>query len=151
MAKLLQGLGRGLCCAPAWPGLASAAAPGGAHPVLGSEPLGTGYLLQLTLGLAVVLLGILVLAWLMRRLNRMQSSAGDSLRVLGGLALGARERMVLVQVGETQLLLGVAPGRVQTLHVLERPLSEEPVAVGESGADSFTRRLQAALGRRGVA
>lgn len=137
-----------LLAASLWPGLVGAGEPGAARQALGAEPLGTGYLMQLTLGMAVVLVGIVALAWLLRRVNRLQSAAGGNLRVLGGMALGARERLVLVQVGETQLLLGVAPGRVQTLHVLDQALSEAPDAPGESGLESFKTRLQAAVRRR---
>lgn len=88
----------------------------------GGEGMGAAYLLKFSLGLAVVLAAVLALAWLLRRVGRLQSSAGGALRTLGGLSLGPRERAVLVQVGETQLLLGVAPGHVKTLHVLERSI-----------------------------
>jgi flagellar protein FliO/FliZ len=82
---------------------------------------------QLTLGMLMVLALIVGLAWVLKRTGRFQMAAGGGLRVLGGLSMGARERVVLLQVGETQLLVGVAPGRVQTLHVLEQPL---PVGAG---------------------
>jgi len=86
--------------------------------------LGAGSLLQVLLGLVVVLALIAGAAWASRRLNRLRlGAAGSGLRVLGGLAVGARERVVLVEVGGTQLLLGVAPGRVQALHVLATPLA----------------------------
>lgn len=117
---------------------------GKAAPAL--EPLATGGLLQMLLGLLVVLALIAGLAWMMRRSGALQGGAAGSLRILGGLSMGARERIVLVQVGDKQLLLGVAPGRVQTLHVLE-----EPVALREPGrpvAGSFAANLSAAL-RRG--
>jgi flagellar protein FliO/FliZ len=86
-------------------------------------PLGTGELLQVGLGLAVVLGAIGLAAWLLHRLGRVGGALGGALRVVGGLSVGTRERVVLVQVGERQLLLGVAPGRVQTLYVLDQPLS----------------------------
>lgn len=113
-----------------------------AAPVL--EPLATGGLLNMLLGLIVVLMLIVGLAWMLRRSGALQGGAG-TLRVLGGLSMGARERVVLVQVGDTQLLLGVAPGRVQTLHVLT-----EPVVIGEtgrSGSGGFAASLSAALKR----
>ena len=86
------------------------------------DPLAMTNLWQLTLGMIVVLGLIMGIAWLLKRSGRFQIAAGGGLRVLGGLSMGTRERVVLLQVGETQLLLGVAPGRVQTLHVLEEPL-----------------------------
>jgi flagellar protein FliO/FliZ len=107
------------------------------------EAIGSGFMLQFTAGLLVVLMSVVGLAWLLRRVGRLQSSADGTLRVIGGLALGTRERVVLVQVGETQVLLGVAPGRVQAVHVLQ-----EPVVTGkesESVTGSFAVRLKEAL------
>ena len=69
-------------------------------------------------GLALVLALIVALGWAVRRFGRLPTCAKGAVRVLGGVALGARERAVLVAVGQTRLLLGVAPGQVRTLHVL---------------------------------
>ncbi|MGR9106354.1 MAG: flagellar biosynthetic protein FliO [Gammaproteobacteria bacterium] len=75
-------------------------------------------LMEWTTGLGLVILLIVGSAWLLRRVNRYSFSRGNRLRILGGLALGTRERVVLLEVGETRLLLGVAPGRIETLYVL---------------------------------
>ncbi|WP_254432022.1 flagellar biosynthetic protein FliO [Aquisalimonas sp. 2447] len=82
----------------------------------------TAALVRVVIGLLVVLLLIVALGWVMRRVGRYSSPAAGQLRVIGGVSVGTRERVVLVQVGEQQLLVGVAPGRVQTLHVLDKPL-----------------------------
>ena len=97
-------------------------------PVQTTLPLATpgvssGNLVQVTLGLLMVLALIVGIAWLLRRYGRLQSAASGSLKIIGGLSIGSRERVVLLQVGDTQLLVGVAPGRVQTLHVLDEPLT----------------------------
>ena len=116
-----------------------------AAPVLPADPVSGSGLLQMGFGLFVVLALILALAWMMRRLGGVQGGANSALRILGGLSLGTRERVVLVQVGEQQVLLGVAPGRVQTLHVLE-----QPIAVNEHNkpaTGSFAASLSAALQR----
>ncbi|EAR20659.1 flagellar biosynthetic protein FliO [Nitrococcus mobilis] len=108
-------------------------------------------LLRLTFALGVVLAAIIGLAWLLRRVVRFNHGAAGQLRILGGLAVGSRERIVLVQVGKAQLLVGVAPGRVQTLHVLDEPI--EVPAVAAPGADgrsvSFAQRLRAVLEEHG--
>lgn len=108
-------------------------------------------LLRLTLALAVVLAAIAGLAWLLRRVGRFNRSANGQLRILCGLPVGSRERIVLVQVGKTQLLLGVAPGRVQTLHVLNEPIEAPPWGTaGEDGRGaSFARRLRAMMDDHG--
>ncbi len=89
---------------PSW------AAPPALSPSLAGQWLG---------GLGLVLVLILVCLWLLQRLGRWNAPAGGQIRVLGGVSLGSRERLLVVEVGQTQLILGVAPGRVQTLHVLE--------------------------------
>jgi len=106
------------------------------------DPLAMTSLWQLTLGMVAVLGLILGIAWLLKRSGRFQMAAGGGLRVLGGLSMGTRERVVLVQVGETQLLLGVAPGRVQTLHVLEQPLDSGKPATASGFADQLGRFLK---------
>ncbi|NOZ11306.1 MAG: flagellar biosynthetic protein FliO [Gammaproteobacteria bacterium] len=88
-------------------------------------------LLQLSLGLLAVLATIGLCAWLFRRLSRFQSGTQSVLHIEAGLSLGARERVVLMRVGSRHLLLGVAPGRIQTLYVLEEGL--EDLAVGTAG------------------
>lgn len=82
------------------------------------------YLAQFVVGLVIVLLCIVVLAWLAKRLNGFQSLSGDSLQILGGLSMGSRERLVLVKVGSEQLLLGVTPGQINALHVLNQPIDK---------------------------
>ena len=104
------------------------------------DPVAMTNLWQLTLGLLVVLGLIVSIAWLLKRTGRFQIAAGGGLRVIGGLSMGSRERVVLVQAGETQLLLGVAPGRVQTLHVLEQPLQ-----LGTPGGGGFAEQLSQVL------
>lgn len=121
-----------------------------------SPGVSTGNLVQVTLGLLLVLAMIVGIAWLLRRYGRLQSAASGSLKILGGLSIGPRERVVLLQVGDTQLLVGVAPGRVQMLHVLDEPLitpeisPSSGISGGISGNDvrSFAERLSAAIKQR---
>ena len=107
------------------------------------EPAGAGSLFQVFLGLVVVLLMIGGVAWITRRFGGFHMGASGSLRVLGAMSMGPRERVVLLQVGEKQLLLGVAPGRVSTLHVLDEPLPVAPVS--NTQGDNFASRLAAVL------
>ncbi len=116
-----------------------AAAAQGPEPVLGAQRV-----VQMAIGLAVVTGLILAAAWLLRRVLGVRSGRGAGMRVLGALSLGARERAVLVEVGSRQLLLGVAPGRVETLHVLE-----EPLAIGAEERGRFDVEVRAAARRLG--
>lgn len=84
------------------------------------EPSFAGGLAQTLLGLGVVLALIWGAAWLLRRLNVGAPSAGSAIRVLATQALGQRERIVLVEVADQWLVLGVAPGRVTALSTLPK-------------------------------
>lgn len=107
-----------------WPALAAstAAAPATAGASLAGE------LLRVVLSLAGVVVLILAAGWLTRRLQQGVRPGTRRLRCVESLNVGVKERVLLVQVGERQLLLGVAPGRVSTLHVLEAPLPEPSAA-----------------------
>ncbi|MEE9423243.1 MAG: flagellar biosynthetic protein FliO [Gammaproteobacteria bacterium] len=109
----------------------------------GSDPLAFSSLVQLTLGMLTVLAIIIGLAWILKRSGRFQITAGGGLKILGGLSMGARERVVLLQVGETQLLVGVSPGSVKTLHVLDKPLVQgnETNTIGSGFAQQLSSML----------
>ncbi len=69
---------------------------------------------------------ILLLGWLLRRLRGAQMFGGSrQLKVVASLALGQRERLLVVQVGEEQRLLGVTAQQISDLGKLEQPLVAE--------------------------
>jgi flagellar protein FliO/FliZ len=107
-------------------------------------------LLQVLFGLGLVLAAIGGTAWLLRRLAPGQVAASGALRVVGGVAVGPKERVVLVDVGDTRLVLGVAPGRVATLHQMPRPAEEVP-ARQETPGEAFYLRLKDLLNKKGGA
>lgn len=102
-------------------------------------------MVKVLFALGFVVAAIFAVAWMFRRVGGLTGVASGSLRIVGGLSLGGRERVVLVQVGEQQILLGVAPGRIQSLHVLPAPIE---VAKSTFSADGFAAKLQAAITQR---
>ena len=109
-----------------------------------------GHLAQLVIGLMIVVAGILARAWVLRRMNLVNSGVGGALRVLGGVSVGQRERIVLLQVGEQQMLIGVAPGSVRTLHVLEEPI-QAPEGHVRKVEGAFAQQLSMMLKGKGGA
>ena len=77
-------------------------------------------MLQVMLGLGLVLAVIAGAAWLLRRFGGMARGAASVVKVIGGSAVGQRERVVLVEVGDTWLVVGVAPGHVTALHSMPK-------------------------------
>ncbi len=113
--------------------------------IINNEPMSGSYLFQLILGLIVVLICIIVLAWFAKRMNRLQSSTGNMLKIVGGISMGARERVVLLQVGSEQLLIGVSPGRINTLHILDAPLEDKSEGSDKTFAKNLSEKLSTVL------
>lgn len=111
------------------------------------SPVSFGGMLQVLLGLGLVLAAVAGSAWLLRRFSPGQIGAGGAVKVIGGVALGPKERLVLVEIGETWLVLGVAPGQVNTLHTLAKPEGGAFVADVQSGGGehSFSVWLKQAM------
>ena len=112
-----------------------------AAPAVGSVG---GQLTQLVLGLLLVIGLIFLLAWLMRRVQRIGPGNGQVIELVGSRALGPRDRLVLVQVGEEQILLGITPGRITPLHVLKTPVDAVKT---EAATPEFAQRLMELLGK----
>ncbi len=92
-------------------------------------------------GLLVVLAIFGVCVWAIKQLQRQQLSQGERLQIVGGLSLGMRERIVLVQAGKKQLILGVTPSRIDMLHVLEGDDCLNKLTI-EPTENSFAHKLK---------
>ena len=117
-----------------------------AEPVTQAAPMTTsaGSLVQLLLGLLLVIGLIFLLAWLMRRVQQIGPRGGQVIKVVASQALGPRDRLVLVQVGGEQILLGLSAGRISPLHVLSEPVH---LPDGEPASAEFAQRLMELLGK----
>lgn len=105
-------------------------------------------LIKVVFGLAFVVAAIFATAWFYRRYGNFNKASGNGLRIVGGLAVGNRERVVLLQVGEEQVLVGVTPNHIETLLVLKHPLTPD-ASPGKQGVDhTFAHRLADALRQR---
>ena len=95
-------------------------------------------------GLIFVLAVFFLCIWLVRKTNLFNMHSNSQMRIIGGLSLGTKERLVLVQLGSKQLVLSVCPGRVETLHVLEGDecLSDNSTKPSE---ESFATKFSAAM------
>ena len=82
-------------------------------------PLGVQSLLQTGGGLFLILLMIIGGAWLFKRYGQLPTLGKGLIRILGGVSVGPRERVMLLEVDNTRLLVGVAPGQIRTLHILD--------------------------------
>lgn len=98
----------------------------------------TGSVISLAIGVLVVIAAIFVLAWLSRRLLGVNYGGASSLRIDGGLALGSREKLVVVEVEGRRLLLGMTPGSISLVTELE-PSTHHTEQSGDGSVANRTR------------
>ncbi len=99
---------------------------------------------KLLLGLLLVIGLIFLLAWLLRRVQQLHPRGAQVIKIVSTQALGPRERLVLVQVGGEQILLGLSAGRITPLHVLEESVH---LPDAEPATPEFAQRLMELLGK----
>jgi flagellar protein FliO/FliZ len=102
-------------------------------------------LTPLLMGLLLVLALIGAAAWLLRRAGLAQPASASGLRVVTQIALGPRERLVIIEVADRRWLLGVSAAGIARLGTLP-PGSEgsvPPPAGGERSFADIIRRLAA--------
>ncbi|MGY4532503.1 flagellar protein FliO/FliZ [Pseudomonas sp. TE3786] len=126
------------------PLLSQAAEPGKAVASPMAEGGMGGQLVQVLLGLLLVIGMIFVLAWLLRRVQQIGPRGGQVIKLVATQALGPRDRLVLVQVGNEQILLGLSAGRITPLHTLKEPVHLPDVEVA---TPEFAQRLMELLGK----
>lgn len=110
-------------------------------PELGSS------LLQMVLGLAVVLILMVASLWVIKRISGPRGAASALMRVVAGASVGSRERVVILEIGSTWLVLGVAPGRVNTLAEIPRQSLPLPTE-GATTQKDFAGWLKQVMDRR---
>lgn len=104
---------------------AAAAAGGPAANIGSSLPTSPG-LFGAVFALLLVAGLILGLGWLLKRLPGSGFRPAAGLKLVASLALGPKERVVVIEVNGRQLLLGVSVGGISALHTLPEPLSPTP-------------------------
>jgi len=111
--------------------------------------LDTGSLLQMLLALAVVIVLIVGLSFAIRKFNMFTAGSSAHIRIVGGLALSNKDRLLLVQVGNEQLLISASPGRVGMVHEMREPVDVDAGASRPVNNPNFANVLLQAVTQRG--
>lgn len=104
----------------------------------------TGGVFKMVLGLAVVLAVMALITWILKRMVPGVGSRQSVIRVVGGVSVGSRERVVVLEIAGRWIVVGVASGQVSRLANLESGSSmlSDAIPTGrsmpDSGADGFT-------------
>lgn len=112
-----------------------------------ASPLSLGYFFQVALSLGFVLLLVVGAVWAMKRLSVGMPGTRSPLKLIGGTLLGGKERVVVVELGDKWLVLGVTPQSVNLLTELPRPAVDEQLPSQDAPA-KFQQWLQLALKRK---
>ncbi len=110
--------------------------------------ISTDAMLQMVIGLLLVLAVIGAIAWLLKRFAIIPSTATGVMKVIATTGVGQRERVVIVEVDNTWLVLGVAPGRVNMLHHMDKSsLDKAANTLKNLSADNFPEQLNKSMGK----
>lgn len=122
--------------------------------VLAAEPItptpdfqGYESFTQMLFGLIVVLVIIFILAGVFKRLNLVNVGGNNLINVVASHALSNKERLVLVQVGDDQILVGMSPGNIRKVHKLTSNVYKESSGPLSEGDTDFTRMLKSVLNK----
>ncbi len=111
------------------------------NPIIdGADILGLGA------SMLIVVAAVVGLGWLYTRFRFNGSGSADVINIVASRALGPKERLLLIEVANQQLLVGLTASQLSTLHTFENPVPVEQVLTDSPG---FAERLRSAV--RGVA
>lgn len=129
-------------------GLCASTAHAAATP---KDPLSGANVISVFLGLVVVVALLLAAAWMIRRFQRIQAPREGALQVTAQLSLGLKERVILLRVGDENVLVGCTPGSIRPLHSWrgDTPAAAEPTVSAPSAPD-FMSQLRGVLAAQGV-
>lgn len=112
-----------------------------------ASPLSVGSLTQLTLSLIAIVALILVISWALKRLKLAGPRGSGEIAILDELSVGPRDRIMLIRVGESQVLVGVSAAGLVPLTPLAAPI----VLKGTPQPPAFAERLRDIMKRPGGA
>ena len=112
-------------------GARAANTPAPPNVLAGQPPSAAGSLLQTVLSLAFVIALLVGLAWLLKRFGPKSVTGGTTVKLVGALSVGARERILVVEVGEQWIVVGASPGRMNALATMPRQEIDAAALAGQ--------------------
>lgn len=103
--------------------------------------IGASNYVQMLFGLFAIVVFIFAVAWLIKRMGTLNPNHSSNLKIIAGLSVGQREKIVVVQVMDEQLLVGITQSNIQLLSKLEQPIPEQSM----NSLGGFQDKLQSAM------
>lgn len=108
-------------------------------------PPGAPDVIGVATSLVFVIGAILLVGWFYSRAQRIRGGVAGEIRVVAVQPLGTKERIVVVQIAGTQLVVGVTSSSISTLHTFDQQVVSPAQTLPGS---SFAGRLRSALKSR---
>lgn len=104
-------------------------------------------LFQLVFGLVIVLGLMAVAAWTLKYFGVKQTFSGTNVRIIGGVNVGTRERILIVEAADQWIVVGITPGCINALATMPK---QEIVPTTDivSGVRTFPEWLKQTLAKR---
>jgi flagellar protein FliO/FliZ len=111
-----------------------------------AAPLATIGIQQSFIGLIIVLVAIVFVAWIMRRLPQRAFRPSRHLKVVEHIAVGTKERISLIELADTWVLIGITATQIHTLHTMAKIVPADSPA--EVPVQPFANLLEVLRSRR---
>jgi flagellar protein FliO/FliZ len=112
------------------------------EPIIGADSMA-----KMITGLLLVLVVIIVSTWALKRFSIIPAISSSHLKIVAATGVGQRERIIVVEIGETWLVLGVAPGQVSKLHTMEKTSLEPENKALKRATSEFSDALDNSIGK----
>ena len=123
-----------------------------AHPLFAAETSavnsGVGFL-QIAGALVFILLLMFGSAWLLKRIGPITAGNKIPLKIIGGINVGTRERVLVVEVDEQWMILGVTANNINNLGSM--PKRDIPISTQSPAAGAFQDWLTRTMAKRNSA
>ncbi len=107
-----------------------------------------GSVLQVLFGLVAVLGLMAGAAWMLKRFTNKRAGSSGAVRIVGGVSVGSRERVLVLEVGEQWIVVGVGAGRVNALSTMPRQVDNALAPDAPPAASAVPGWLQQMIERR---
>lgn len=114
-----------------------------AAPVSLEPPVGSGDILSVGASLVLVVAAIILCGWLYSRSQGLRTRGGGIINIIATQPLGPKERILLIEVADKQLVVGMTSTQVSTLHVFDRPVLRPDTGMEQRA--NFGERLKTIL------
>jgi flagellar protein FliO/FliZ len=111
-----------------------------------ASPLSVSSLAQLTLSLLAIIALIFAVAWLLKRLKLATPRSSGDIAVLQEMSVGPRERIALIRIGQSQVLIGISPNGITSLQPLATAIVLNPSV---PAVPAFAEKLRELMKRSG--